>query len=180
VTTTKAERPLEEAALCRFRGDAERQSQKQIAIDEHMRQLEEDLGKRANKHVAKHMEAILDVALAEWSRQVQAKLNVQLPPGTLPGASGLLGGLADKAGSGAYGMPPALGAPYHGGITGPQPRLGITGPQPALNSTGPQPTVNGGHQGSGYNGTGYAPTITWMTPPGGGYALPDDEDGDLL
>ncbi len=167
------------------RRDAERESAKQIAIDEDMRQLEEDLGKKANRHVAKHMEAILDVALAEWSKQVQAKLNVQVPP---PGTGA-------PGGYGGYGT--------HGsrGVTGPQPRLGITGPQPALNNTGPQPTLNGGHNGPGYNGyngyngtnganrnngnngnngNGYASTVTWTTQPGGGYTLPDDEDGDLL
>ena len=64
---------------------AEREAVKQEVIDKHMVQLEEDLGKKANKHVAQHMEAILDVALADWSRQVQAKLSGQLPPGSPPG-----------------------------------------------------------------------------------------------
>ena len=79
-------------------------------------------------------------------------------------------------GSGALG---GHGAHGSRGLTGPQPRLGITGPQP---------TLNGGHNGyngpSSYNGpngtNGYSPTVTWTTPPGGGYPLPDDEDGDLL
>ena len=66
------------------RRDAERQAEKQQAINDHMRQLEEDLGKKANEHVARHMEAILDVALGEWSRKVQAKLGVQVP-GTVNG-----------------------------------------------------------------------------------------------
>jgi hypothetical protein len=160
------------------RRDAEREAEKQIAIDEDMRKREEDLGIRANKHVVKHMEAILDVALAEWSRQVQTKLNVQLPPGTYPGTPGRppQGPVPGGPGSGALG---GHGAHGSRGLTGPQPRLGITGPQP---------TLNGGHNGyngpSSYNGpngtNGYSPTVTWTTPPGGGYPLPDDEDGDLL
>jgi hypothetical protein len=183
------------------RRDAEREADKQIAIDEHMRQLEEDLGKKANEHVAQHMEAILDVALAEWSRQVQAKLGVQLPPGTLPGAAGtisgqVLPGSPGGGGNGTAGVPgrhSGAGAP--GGapvrVTGPQPRLSITGPQPAVGANGTQPPVNGSYPGSGYNsangsgvsgnnGNGQPPTITYLTPPGGGYSLPDDEDRDLL
>jgi hypothetical protein len=150
------------------RRDAERESEKQIKIDEDMRERETQLGIRANEHVARHMEAILDAALAEWSKQVQAKLNVHLPAGTLPGSNP--GGRPSR------------------GLTGPQPRLGITGPQPALRSTGPQPPLNGGYNGSGSpNGTngsvpngsygpGYGPTISYPAPPGGGYALPDDGD----
>ena len=181
------------------RRDAEREADKQIAIDEHMRQLEEDLGKKANEHVAQHMEAILDVALAEWSRQVQAKLGVQLPPGTLPGAAGTVSGQVMPGSPGGHG---AAGAPgRHGGagvpggapvrVTGPQPRLSLTGPQPTIGVGGAQPPVNGGHPGGGYNGAngsgaggnngnGQGPTITYLTPPGGGYLLPDEEDGDLL
>jgi Domain of unknown function (DUF4407) len=129
------------------RRDAEREADKRIAIDEHMRQLEEDLGKKANTHVAKHMETILDMALVEWSRQVKTRLNVQVPPGAVPG-----------------------GTPVN--VTGPQPRLSITGPQPILGA-------NGGHiSGSGKHGQ--APTVNYLTSPGGGYSLPDDEDEDLL
>ena len=124
------------------RRDAEREADKQIAIDEDMRQLEEDLGKKANKHVAEHMEAILDVALAEWSRQVQAKLGVQLPPGTLPGPAGSVGGQVCRPRRAGYGTPGKHsgtgapgGTPVH--VTGPQPRLSITGPQPVLGATAP-------------------------------------------
>jgi Domain of unknown function (DUF4407) len=178
------------------RRDAEREAHKQIAIDEHMRQLEEGLGKKANKHVAQHMEAILDVALSEWSRQVQAKLGVQLPMGTLPGAAGTVSGQVLPGSPGGYGAPGrhrsagAPGAtPVH--VTGPQPRLSLTGPQPTVGASGIQSPVNGGHPGSGSNGAsgsgasgnngnGQAPTITYITPPGGGYSLPDDENEDLL
>ena len=52
------------------------------------------------QHVAQHMEAILDVALADWSRQVQAKLSGQRPPGSLPGrrvvSSGPEGGMVGR------------------------------------------------------------------------------------
>ena len=85
------------------RRDAEREAEKQNAIDEHMRQLEEKLGKKANEHVAQHMEAILDVALAEWSRQVQAKLGGQLPPGTAAGAAGIASGQVLPGPPGGYG-----------------------------------------------------------------------------
>ena len=77
--------------------------------DQHMRQLEEDLGKKANTHVAQHMEAILDVALADWSRQVQAKLGVQLPPGSLPGPTGTVSGQVLPGSPGGFGAPGAPG-----------------------------------------------------------------------
>jgi hypothetical protein len=174
------------------RRDAEREAEKQIAIDEHMRHLEEKLGKKTNKHVAKHMEAILDVALAEWSRQVQAKLGVQLPPGTAAGAAGIARGQVLPASPGGYGGIGTSGkhraAGSSGGIpvsvSGPQPRLSITAPQPAVGANGMP--VNGSHLGSGLNGAsgnngnGQAPTITSLTSPGSGYSLPDDEAGDLL
>jgi Domain of unknown function (DUF4407) len=149
------------------RRDAERESDKRIAIDEDMRQREEELGKKANKHVAEHMEAILDVALAEWSRQVRARLGVQGPT---------QGGMGAPAGGSVH-------------VTSPQPRLILTGPQPVVGANGAQPPVNGAHPGSGLNGAnggnggngnGQAPTITYQMPPGGGYLLPDEEDGDLL
>ncbi len=167
------------------RQDAEREANKQIAIDEHMRELEEDLGKRANTHVAKHMEAILDSALAEWSRQVQAKLGVQLPPGAMPAATGLITG---PGGTGA----PAAGAPT--GLAGPQPRRSITAPQPAYHPGSPPPGANGAYGpgaanggtngsangGSSGHGLGYQPTVTNITPPGSAYVLPAEDDGDEL
>jgi hypothetical protein len=173
------------------RRDAEREAQKQIAIDEHMRHLEEKLGKKTNKHVAKHMEAILDVALDEWSRQVQAKLGVQLPPGTAAGAAGIARGQVLPGSPGGYGGGTSgrhRSAGSSGGIpvsvTGPHPRLSITAPQPAVSANGMP--VNGSHLGSrlngasGNKGNGQAPTITSLTSPGSGYSLPDDEAEDLL
>ena len=174
------------------RRDAEREAEKQIAIDEHMRQLEEKLGKKTNEHVAQHMEAILDVALAEWSRQVQAKLGVQLPPGTPAGAAGIASGQVLPGPPGGYGGIGTSGRHRATGssgaipvsVTGPQPRLSITAPQPAVGANGMP--VNRSHLGSGLNGAsvnngnGQAPTITSLTSPGGGYSLPDDETEDLL
>ena len=176
------------------RRDAEREADKQIAIDEDMRRLEEGLGKKANQHVAQHMEAILDVALAEWSRQVQAHLGVHLPPSTSPGPAGSASGQGQPASPAGYGTPGRPGrhsgvaapggTPVH--VTGPQPRRSLTGPQPVFGATGTQPPVNGGHPGSGHsgaignNGNGQVPKVTYLTPPGSGYSLPDEEDGDLL
>jgi Domain of unknown function (DUF4407) len=174
------------------RRDAEREAEKQIAIDEHMRQLEEKLGKKTNEHVAQHMEAILDVALAEWSRQVQAKLSVQPPSGTAAGAAGIASGQVLPGAPGGYGGIGTSGRHRAAGpsgaipvsVTGPHPRLSITAPQPAVSANGLP--VNGSHLGSGLNGAsvkngnGQAPTITSLTSPGGGYSLPDDEAEDLL
>ena len=168
------------------RRDAERESDKQIAIDEHKRQLEENLGKKANIHVAQHMEVILDAALADWSSQVQAKLGIKLPSESRPGPAGTVGGWSLPGTPGGYGAPGSPGGtdtPNGGAVhvTGPQPRLHLTGPVPGPGANGAQPPVNGGHPGSGYNGAangdGQVPKVTYLTPPGGGgYQLPEDED----
>jgi hypothetical protein len=140
------------------RRDSERAADKDIAVDEDMRKREEALGIKANAHVARHMETILDAALAEWTRKVQAQLGVQPVPGARPA-----------------GPPPPEVVP--GGQRG-YGRRGLTNPQPRIGITGPQPVLNGGN---GFNGNASpSPTVTWPTPPGGGYALPNDEDEDLL
>lgn len=135
------------------RQDIEREALKQQAIDEDMRQREEQLGKMANAHVAAHMEVILTQALNNWSTQVQSQLGGQIPGGA-PGAGG---------------------AVPQRRITGAQHRLGITAPQPSLNGQ------NGNHY-AGANGTNYGTgqTATYPTPgAGSGFVLPTD-DGDLL
>jgi hypothetical protein len=52
----------------------EGKSRTRLNIEEDMRQREEALGKQANEHVASEMTGILDLALAEWSEQVHARL----------------------------------------------------------------------------------------------------------
>lgn len=163
----KIDRVTRRRAAEREADRAEREAVKQEVIDKHMLQLEENLGKKANTHVAQQMEAILDVTLAQWSNQVQAQLGVQPPPGSPPGTA--------AAGRGQ-------GPPVR--VTGPQPRLNLTGLQPIVGANGTQPLINGGHPGSGRHsvnssngtGNGQAPTVTNLTQPNGGYALPDDED----
>jgi hypothetical protein len=61
-----------------------------------MRNREEELGKRANAHVASHMQEILDAALLEWSDQVRSRL---------PGA----GGPARNASGNGSSPPPEAG-----------------------------------------------------------------------
>jgi hypothetical protein len=53
----------------------QRRSEMRINVEDDMRQREEGLGKQANEHVAEEMTKILDVALLEWSKQVQARLS---------------------------------------------------------------------------------------------------------
>lgn len=85
----------------------ERQSAAQTVVEEDMRIREEALGKRANEHVAQHMEAILDVALAEWSRQVQSQLGVAEKSGQ--GSTGQIGNAAQQ--SGPVHVPSGLSTP---------------------------------------------------------------------
>ena len=156
------------------RRDAEREAEKQIAIDEHMRQLEEKLGKKTNEHVAQHMEAILDVALAEWSRQVQAKLGVQLPPGTPAGAAGIASGQVLPGPPGGYGGIGTSGRHRATGSSGAI-AVSVTGPQPRLtfgtaargrcqwHAGQSQPSRRLLNGASVNNGNGQAPTITSLT-----------------
>jgi hypothetical protein len=167
---------LDKAKLKRVtkRRDAEREADKQIAIDEHMRQLEEGLGKKANEHVADHMESILDVALADWSTRVRVQLGVQVPSS----AGGTANGQAQGP-SGAHG-----GAPAHANV----PRQGQSsaGRQPSNGASGSHPPVNawsgsnGANGSNGSNGSSQAPTVTNLTSLGNAYSLPDEDDGDLL
>jgi len=69
-----------------------------ISIETDMRNREEELGKRANAHVARHLQEILDAALREWSDQVHSRQ---------PRASG-----------------PATGAPAAGNGSSPPPKAG--------------------------------------------------------
>ncbi len=158
VLKTEEEIITDQAKLTRVtrRRDAEREADKRIAIDEHMRQLEEDLGKRANTHVARHMESILDTALAQWSRQVQAKLGVTGgAPVSVTGPQARLGSMGAGTGSGA--QPPVNGGHLGSGHNG------ANGASASVNITRAQ-----------------TPTVNYLTPRGTGYSLIDEQDGDLL
>jgi len=52
----------------------EGKSRVRIGVEADMREREEELGRRANKHVAAEMAKILDATLRDWSLQVRAKL----------------------------------------------------------------------------------------------------------
>jgi Domain of unknown function (DUF4407) len=58
------------------RKDAEREADRRIAVNEDMRLREEDLGKRANAHIALTMSAFLDTALQDWQEKVQEALSL--------------------------------------------------------------------------------------------------------
>ncbi|MGH3192520.1 MAG: hypothetical protein ACRDOL_35790, partial [Streptosporangiaceae bacterium] len=105
-----------------------------------------------------HMEALLDLALAEWSRQVQARLGVQMPP-RIP----VLNSTGGTNGSGTNGSGTSGSGTSGSGTSG----------------SGTSGSGTSGSGASGTNGSGQAPIITYLTPPGSGYSLPDD-DGDLL
>jgi hypothetical protein len=106
--------------------------------------------------VAKEMEAILDVALQEWSNQVRAALG-----GGLPGAAGGPFGAGAPGGTGPAGNG---NGPYDGG--------GHNGG--GARGRGPGSFGNGSGNGSG-NGGPSAPSL--RTPPSAqGFGLPEDED----
>ena len=96
------------------RGIADGRSKARIQVEEDMRVLEVNLGKRANKHVASEMEKILDVALQKWSSQVQARLSAS-GGGSTGSNAGTAGGGPKGNGSSGYvpnlkksvGLPPS-------------------------------------------------------------------------
>jgi hypothetical protein len=112
-----------------------------------MQRREQDLAKKANEHVAREMEAILDVALREWSSQVRASLGH--PPG-------------------GPGSPPGAGAPGagHSG-TGTYGRSGTGSGNGIYNG-------NRAGNGAGY-GHLYGPAAP-APPYGPGFGLAEDED----
>ena len=169
------------------RRDAEREADKQIAIDEHMRQLEEDLGKKANQHVADHMEAILDVALADWSSRVKAQLTGQVPRPRGPRAGQGQAQPGPAGGRGATGATGRNSATAQGGAFSPYHWPTATAESHGLATPGwrqrepPTAAMPGRAQwGQRDQRQGQAPTVTYLTSPANGYSLPDDEDGDLL
>jgi hypothetical protein len=163
---------IDDAKLKRVirRRNAQGEADKQIAVDEHMRQLEEDLGKKANEHVAEHMEAILDVTLAEWSTQVQAQLGVQVPSSATHATNGQ-GQTGSNGGHGGGG---------HTFVPSQRQNSGNRLPPISVNGSSSPPVVTIGSNGSnGSNGGSQTPTVTNLTSLNG-YSLPDADDEDLL
>lgn len=163
---------IDDAKLKRVikRRNAQGEADKQIAVDEHMRQLEEDLGKKANGHVAEHMEAILDGTLAEWSAQVQAQLGVQVPSSATHSTNGQA---QSGSGGGHGGGARASVPPQRQNFAKQQPPVGVNG------SSSPPVVTIGSNGASGSNGSSQTPTVTSLTSLSG-YSLPDAEDEDLL
>ena len=71
-----------------------------ISVETDMRNREEELGKRANAHVASHLQEILDAALLEWSDQVRSRLPGAGGPATDASVSGNGSSPPPKAGPG--------------------------------------------------------------------------------
>jgi hypothetical protein len=78
-----------------------------VKVEENMRDREVELGVHANDHVAGEMKTILDVALCEWSREVQAMLGSGGPAGGAAGGGGP--GAARAASNGSSHQGPAGG-----------------------------------------------------------------------
>lgn len=137
------------------RRDAERKSDEQrrredgesrvrINVADDMRTREEALGVRANEHVAREMQTILDAQLAQWGRQVQAQLGLPPQGNPLPNGSGPQQGNGTQhrnggmhgSGNGAApsNLTPGNGAsPVNGGLPPSQP--GTPPPAPGFGLT---------------------------------------------
>ncbi|HUY49641.1 MAG TPA: hypothetical protein VMV92_28655 [Streptosporangiaceae bacterium] len=135
-------------------------SQKRINVATDMDQREQNLGIRANEHVAKEMEGILDVALREWSTRVRASLTGSPGAAGGPSPAGTPGG-THPAG---YSNGNQHGAIQNGSIPA---AVGMAGGAPGRST------------GSAGNGSGHtAPTVppAWMPPTRPGFGLPEDDD----
>jgi Domain of unknown function (DUF4407) len=84
---------------------AEDESRARTNVEADMRRREEELGKRANEHVARELTAIIDQQLRKWSLKVRG-------PAGVPAANGSPAGVPAANGSPASGTP-ASGAPAH-------------------------------------------------------------------
>ncbi|MGH3220003.1 MAG: DUF4407 domain-containing protein [Streptosporangiaceae bacterium] len=135
-------------------------SQKRINIATDMDQREQNLGIRANEHVAKEMEGILDVALREWSTRVRASLTGS--PGTADGPSPA--GTAGGTHPAGYSNGNQYGAIQNGSIPA------------AVGMAGGAAGRSTGSVGNGSEHT--APTVppAWMPPTRPGFGLPKDDD----
>jgi hypothetical protein len=132
------------------RRDAERESDEdrrqrdgesrvRVNVADDMRTREEALGVRANEHVAKEMETILDAQLTVWARQVQAQLGLPPPAISSPNGNGTPPGNTPASG---YGSQPGNGS-SNGHGHGTAPRHGF----PQGNGS---PDGNGSPPGSGF------------------------------
>ncbi len=94
------------------RRDAERESDEQrkrqdgesrvrVNVADDMRRREEALGVRANEHVAREMETILDAQLDAWARQVQAQLGLPPQGNASPNGNGTQQGHVNQHGHGS-------------------------------------------------------------------------------
>ena len=94
------------------RRDAERESDEQrkrqdgesrvrVNVADDMRRREEELGVRANEHVAREMETILDAQLDAWARQVQAQLGLPPQGNASPNGNGTQQGNVNQHGHGS-------------------------------------------------------------------------------
>jgi hypothetical protein len=94
------------------RRDAERESDEQrkrqdgesrvrVNVADDMRRREEALGVRANEHVAREMETILDAQLGAWARQVQAQLGLPPQGNASPNGNGTQQGHVNQHGHGS-------------------------------------------------------------------------------
>jgi len=140
--------------------------QKRINVARDMNEREERLGIRANEHVENEMRAILDVALRNWSDQVQA---------ALVGSSGLPGvgatGPATNSRSGPNGgeATPNGGSGLNASGNGPH------GLQQNGHSPGPAGYLGHPHgQGTGRGGPLPPPPL--RTLPTQDFGLPEDDD----
>lgn len=79
------------------------ETRKRRDIEDDMRTRERDLGLKANVHVAGQMEAILDVALEQWSQDVARTLARATPPNSAPPAAPTAPIPAPASGDGATG-----------------------------------------------------------------------------
>lgn len=81
----------------------EEESKKRRDIEDDMRLREQQLGIKANVHVASGMETILEAALEQWSRDVSATLNST--PGTPPPSLSDVGPTPEANGAAPAGAP---------------------------------------------------------------------------
>ncbi len=78
------------------------ESRVRVNVADDMRQREEDLGVRANEHVANEMKTILDAQLAEWATQVRSQIGLPAMGNGRPNGNGTHQGNGHHHGHGAW------------------------------------------------------------------------------